>query len=212
MGDGKGMRKDEYGEKHDVGMPEMKRICQQSPSASSYSSNTFPLRFVLKKTNFELMSLRIRLSQLLHISQRSIGFAGIKDKKAVTYQFATIIGVEPEVLLQAIKELPGVEVSGMEWTEKPLEIGQLWGNRFHLKVRHCSCDRICFEKTMKLVSENGFVNYYGTQRFGSDGEFDLVNATVGLLLMQGDWSRCLQYLLTPGNVFTVGDLLKREGI
>ena len=188
----------------DVEMPEEKRVLQQTSSASR-NMNTLPLQFVLKKTNFELMSLRIRLSQLLHISQRSIGFAGIKDKKAITYQFATIIGVEPEDLLQAVKDLPGVEVSGMKWVEKPLEIGQLWGNRFHLKLRHCSCDQTCFGKAVKLVSENGFVNYYGTQRFGSDGEFEIVNATVGLLLMQGDWSRCLQYLLTPGNVFTVCD-------
>lgn len=170
------------------------------------SSSLPPLQFILKKTNFELMTLRIRLAELLHISQRSFGFAGIKDKKAVTYQFATVTNVQPEQLLQATQGLPGVEICGMRWVEQPLEVGQLWGNRFHLTLRNIPSAQIHFiPQAISEVSQHGFVNYFGTQRFGGENEFETVNATVGLLLMRGDWAACVSYLLTPGKVFTVSE-------
>lgn len=168
------------------------------------SSSLPPLQFILKKTNFELMTLRIRLAELLHISQRSFGFAGIKDKKAVTYQFATVTNVQPEQLLQATQGLPGVEICGMRWVEQPLEVGQLWGNRFHLTLRNIPSTQVhLIPQAISEVCQQGFVNYFGTQRFGGENEFETVNAMVGLLLMRGDWSECVSYLLTPGKVFTV---------
>lgn len=183
--------------------PNRKRNVNSLQNSPKRRKDSRILQFILKKTNVELMGLRIRLSEILGIPERSVGFAGIKDKRAVTYQFGTVTGVSPDQLLRATKELPGIEIGGLKWVKHPLEIGHLWGNRFLLTLRQVSVTSD-IERTIRNLEKDGFVNYFGNQRFGGDSSTEMANVRIGQLLVKGDWQKSLQFLLTPNQVFTVG--------
>ena len=97
------------------------------------------------------------------------GWAGLKDRHAVTRQWISVFGASPDALLQA--ELEGVRV--LEATRHPqkLRTGHLRGNRFRIRLRQVDGSRI--DELRRLLSEieqHGLPNYYGEQRFGRDGD------------------------------------------
>lgn len=184
--------------------PNRKRNAKSIQTPSKRRDISRILQFTLKKTNTELMGLRIRLAEILGVSQRALGFAGIKDKKAITYQFATISGVSPDRLLKATEELPGIEIGGLKYVKHPLEIGHLWGNRFCLTLRQVSSPVDDIARIVPSLEKDGFVNYYGNQRFGGDSATEMTNVKIGQFLVKGDWQKALQCLLTPNQVIAVG--------
>ena len=189
--------------------PNRKRNAKSLQTPSKRRNIPLILQFTLKKTNTELMGLRIRLAEILGISERALGFAGIKDKKAVTDQFGTVSGVSPDRLLKAAEELPGIKIGGLKYVKSPLEIGRLWGNRFLLTLRQVMVPSNEIERIIPSLEQDGFVNYFGNQRFGGDSATEMTNVKIGQLLVKGDWQKALQCLLTPSQVVAVGsDLLR----
>ena len=104
----------------------------------------------------ELLSLKTRLCQLLRCNERAISFAGIKDKKAITYQYGTVRNVSCDKLLQATAELPGVEVGNFKYREKELKIGELWGNQFIITLHGVDENPAILEKAVEDVKEKGY--------------------------------------------------------
>lgn len=102
-----------------------------------------------------MLSLKVRLCQLLHCNERVLHFAGIKDKKAVTYQFATIRDISPQKLLQASSELPSIEIGNFAYVEKELKIGELWGNAFDLVLREVDQEEQIINQVVEQVKEKG---------------------------------------------------------
>ena len=60
------------------------------------------------KKNVEQLAFTTRLSQLLRVNEHAICFAGIKDKRAVTYQFGSVRGATAEALAAAVRDYPNV--------------------------------------------------------------------------------------------------------
>ena len=114
------------------------------------------LRFTLKKTNMELLSLKTRLCQLLHCNERALSFPGIKDKKAVTYQFATVRNVSPEMLIRAASELPAIEMGHFQYVEKELKVGELWGNQFIITLHGVEEEENVIQQVVQQMRENGY--------------------------------------------------------
>lgn len=71
--------------------------------------------------------------------------------------------------------------------DKPLMLGQLKGNRFRIALRNVLADDELIEESMKFIEENGFINYYGLQRFGNDKQVPTYDIGVALLL--GQWKK-----------------------
>lgn len=96
------------------------------------------------------------------------GWAGLKDRHAVTRQWISIFGASPDALLQS--DLDGLRV--LEATRHPqkLRTGHLRANRFRIRLRQFERSRL--EELRRLLAEierHGLPNYYGEQRFGRDG-------------------------------------------
>ncbi len=110
---------------------------------------------VLIKDNWEQNKAIRAISNSLHMSRRRIGFAGTKDKRAVTSQRVSINNAEPKDLenfkVNRLKLFP------LEKTRERVTLGDLWGNRFTLKIET--------DQEIKEVPEK-IPNYYGHQRFG----------------------------------------------
>jgi tRNA pseudouridine13 synthase len=70
---------------------------------------------------------------------RAAGFAGMKDKHAVTRQWVSIQDIPPEALLSL--ELPDVQVLEAHRHDKKLKTGHLRANRFVLRIRDVPSER-----------------------------------------------------------------------
>jgi tRNA pseudouridine13 synthase len=142
----------------------------------------------------------------LGIQQRDIGYAGRKDRFAVTTQ-------QISVHRPGTEELPPLNRDDIEvlWTRRhgnKLKLGHLLGNRFHIRVRglHTS-DTECLQDRLGQLERSGLANAFGPQRFGVAGHSHLL----GEALLKEDWDKLVQLLLGGGgdsarDAFDAGDL------
>jgi tRNA pseudouridine13 synthase len=106
-----------------------------------------------------------RLARIAQRPPRDVGYAGRKDRFAVTRQSFSVPGLEPEAALQI--SAPGFRVLRAVPHRNKLRTGQLAGNRFDIRVRGVGDGLIAraSEAATGLV-RMGLPNRFGQQRFG----------------------------------------------
>lgn len=113
------------------------------------------------------------LARELGVDPRFAGWAGMKDRHAVTTQtvsFSLPMARDAEALAAKIS-IPGVEVIAALRHDNKLKPGHLIGNRFTLILRGIDPERVA--ATRAILEEAGRVgvpNAFGPQRFGRDGD------------------------------------------
>jgi tRNA pseudouridine13 synthase len=126
-----------------------------------------------------------RIARALAVNPHDIGYAGLKDRHAITRQQLSLPRpVTPEQALAL--ELPGLRVLSAARHGNKLKTGHLHGNRFVLTLRDLAAPvgeaaeraRAIFAR---LAQPPGVPNFYGEQRFGARGD----NAARGLALLRG---------------------------
>jgi len=132
-----------------------------------------------------------RLARLLKIPQRSIGYAGLKDARAVTRQTVSLPGVDPEQVA-AIDEAQFRVLSVARHTNK-LKLGHLRGNRFRLRVRGAGAHAAAARNVLEALAAEGVPNYFGLQRFGRSRRTHLL----GRALVHEDGQAAIAELLAP---------------
>ncbi|MEM3411769.1 MAG: tRNA pseudouridine(13) synthase TruD [archaeon] len=128
------------------------------------------LKCYLEKVNWDNHVAFKKISKLLHVSVKRIGFAGTKDKKACTTQRISIWGIKKEQIEKL--KIKDMRIIPIKYSDKPVELGDLYGNRFTVKI-YCEKFDFCDE----------IPNFYGFQRFG---ETRPITHKVGLKILQGD--------------------------
>jgi tRNA pseudouridine13 synthase len=123
------------------------------------------------------------LARAVGVSERDVGIAGMKDRRAVTRQWLSLPPpVTPEQALAV--ELPGVRVLEAARHPHKLRTGHVRANRFVLRVRGVA-DGVA-ERASAIIAAlarpPGAPNWYGEQRFGKDGD----NAARGRALVTGE--------------------------
>ncbi len=122
------------------------------------------------------------LARYAGVRQRDVGFAGLKDRHAVTTQWFSIW-------------LPGVE--GPDWKQlqaenisiksicrhvRKLKRGVISENKFNILIRNWQGDPEETEKQLLKIRVHGFPNYFGLQRFGHQGR----NVAKAMALFRGE--------------------------
>lgn len=103
-----------------------------------------------------------------------VGFAGLKDRHAVTVQWFSIplprakAGEAPAVDPAALRG-EGFEVLEAHAHAKKLPRGALAGNRFTIRVRELNVDDTVLAERMSAIAAGGIPNFFGPQRFGRGG-------------------------------------------
>ncbi|MGK3993349.1 tRNA pseudouridine(13) synthase TruD [Sorangium sp. So ce1024] len=102
----------------------------------------------------------------------SAGFAGMKDRHAITTQTASFqvpIARDPAPLLEQA-ELPGIEILAVARHDHKLKPGHLVGNRFRITLRGVDPAALALaERRLAEIGRAGVPNAFGPQRFGRDG-------------------------------------------
>lgn len=123
----------------------------------------------IEKRGFDSRSLWRHLARSLEISERDIGYAGLKDTVAVTRQQVSV-PASCEARLAAI-DTGNVRVLSSMRNDTKLRTGHLEGNRFRIVVRKVGpAALVCAERIVQRLSQTGVPNYFGPQRFGRAGQ------------------------------------------
>jgi tRNA pseudouridine13 synthase len=121
----------------------------------------------LEKTGLNTQDAVAQMARALRADPAQASFAGLKDRHAVTTQWASFFGADPEAALAL--ELPGIRVLRAARHPHKIRTGHLRGNRFVIRVE---CDaEPSFAVANAVLSElvaTGCPNFYGEQRFGRD--------------------------------------------
>ncbi|MBK8173500.1 MAG: tRNA pseudouridine(13) synthase TruD [Sandaracinaceae bacterium] len=109
-----------------------------------------------------------RIARALGVEPRDAGYAGLKDRHAITTQWASFLFGKAEKLENV--ELENIRLLTVTRHTAKLRTGHLRGNRFELVLRGASQARSKdVERVFALLAERGVPNYFGEQRFGFDG-------------------------------------------
>lgn len=107
------------------------------------------------------------LAKLLHKPIKAIGYAGLKDRQALTTQWLSVHA--PGEVIPGIEQYAGSGWRILECTRhhKKLKPGFLTGNRFKIRLREVShLEEL--QQRIEQIKEFGVPNYFGEQRFGRD--------------------------------------------
>ena len=117
------------------------------------------LGFTLYKENRDTHDALAQLARALRLPPNALGFAGTKDKRAVTAQRVTAFKVTAERLRQLMAAAPFGEsiVVGDDLTydEEPLRLGALAGNRFTIVLRDATCSAADLEAAAAALGGGG---------------------------------------------------------
>ena len=134
----------------------------------------------IEKRGIATLDALLKISKSLGISRRDIGYAGLKDARAVTRQWISIEHTDPDRLGQL--NLSGIKVCRIKGHTNKLKMGHLAGNRFVIRIRNLAVPAEQAEnltrKTMAILARRGVPNYFGPQRFGSRCDNQLLGAAI----------------------------------
>ncbi len=111
-----------------------------------------------------------QLSRFANVRQRDVSYAGLKDRHAVTTQWFSVWlpgKADPD---WAQFESDSVKVLHSVRHARKLKRGVLSGNSFKLVVRDWQGDQAKTIQQLEQIKANGIANYFGSQRFGNEGQ------------------------------------------
>lgn len=151
--------------------------------------------FVMHKENTDTVQAASDMAMILKLPPSGVNYAGTKDKRAKTTQRFCVKKREPEQIVRACKRFPNIQLGNFEFKDTVLKLGDLKGNRFRVALRHVDADEEKIIESLENMKQNGFINYYGLQRFGNCSSVPTYD--VGIALMKGNYKEAAELILKP---------------
>ena len=155
----------------------------------------------IEKVGRTTLDVLLDISRDLHISRKRMGFAGMKDKKALTRQWICISNMDSESQLEEIINLEdnirNTKFLKVVRGQKKLRMGQLIGNKFKIIIKDIPFNDdiksledavIRAREILKQLEHTGVPNYFGWQRFGKPRS---TTHLVGEALIQNDLKKAV---------------------
>jgi len=164
------------------------------------------LFLTLEKNNLATTVALSQIARFLHTSKKRIGYAGLKDKRALTSQRISLYLPDKERLKKFYFKT--IKVYDPTWAKNRIDIGDLLENKFIVtirKIKDLSISEIesITNTCLNQIQEKGLINYFGEQRFGGTRE---VTHRVGKLLMQNKYKEAILLYLTETNEHEIQEL------
>lgn len=146
----------------------------------------------LTKANLTTKEVQQRLEAMFGLPRGSVGFAGPKDKAALTTQtFSIPTNASPDfdnALVARVADALPVTINWARRHRNKLKAGHLLGNRFRIAITDLALPQAEALARAQAVADRlrraGAPNYFGPQRFGGEGD----NALTGYEILTGSRS------------------------
>ena len=134
--------------------------------ASGEGKHTFTL---VEKRGRTTEQVARELARAANVAARDVGYAGRKDRHAVTQQWFSLPDVDPARAMDFVLE--GARVLDARRHGNKLRTGHLRANCFEIALRgEAPLDLDAIEQRVAELLRRGMPNRYGDQRFGREGD------------------------------------------
>jgi tRNA pseudouridine13 synthase len=122
----------------------------------------------VEKRNANTRWVAAQLALRAGVRVDAVGYAGLKDRRAVTRQWFSVPAATGADYWRAVQttEFKVLDVQG---NARKLKRGALSGNRFKIRLREAIWPAGQLEEKLALLKSRGVPNYFGPQRFGRGG-------------------------------------------
>lgn len=135
----------------------------------------------VRKKNLSTNEMIGQIARYLGIKNKEIGYAGLKDKNAMTVQYISL-HKKYEAALENFHH-DKIKILSKTYHNNKLRIGHLKGNRFYIKLKKVNpTSAVKIDEALQNIEKFGMPNFFGYQRFGNDGD----NHILGEKLAKGE--------------------------
>ena len=123
----------------------------------------------VRKKDMTTWEMLDAISNHVGIRRRDMGYAGLKDKHAMTIQYVSVMATHKEKI-KAFKH-EKIKILSMTRHNNKIRVGHLKGNRFKIRLKKVlGVQKNKLDSVLKWIKNNGVPNYFGNQRFGNSGD------------------------------------------
>lgn len=152
---------------------------------------------LVKKNLSSLEAIRI-LANKLHVSIKRIGFAGNKDKKAITSQRISIFigdGKKAKRIARGFKKVKHKNffLKNFDYADERINLGMLKGNRFTVTIKGSKEEIKKLSKFINKLRRDKIIipNFFDSQRFGKTKK----NHEIGKAIVNGKFDQAVKLIL-----------------
>ena len=171
------------------------------------------LYFSLMKKNIETVTAISYLSKMLHRSNKTLKFCGNKDKRGITTQKVSAFNTLPNEIEKVVNSKnwnKNILIGNYEFNEKELKLGMLKGNQFSVVLRFVDKNiESDFKEIVNEINKNGFINYFGMQRFGVS---NVSTNEIGKFVIKKNFKMAVLNILNTDCVKDALKQIKKENI
>ncbi|WP_114766613.1 tRNA pseudouridine(13) synthase TruD [Vibrio rhodolitus] len=124
----------------------------------------------IRKTGENTAFVVNELAKVCGVKSKDVSWAGLKDRHAVTEQWLSVHlpkGETPD-FSAFLAQYPSIEIVATDRHNKKLRPGDLIGNEFVVTIAEVT-DMAEVVARLEKIAKTGVPNYFGSQRFGHDG-------------------------------------------
>lgn len=133
----------------------------------------------IEKAGISTREVLGQLARTLNLKERDIGYAGLKDARALTRQMVSVPFNKFE--RDKIKNIENFKIVDFKRHTNKLRLGHLAGNKFAIRLNKTHPDALRrAEAILNQLQKHGVPNLFGEQRYGILGN----SAQLGHLLLQ----------------------------
>ena len=123
----------------------------------------------IRKKDISTWEMLSHIAKTLKIKEKDLGYAGLKDKNALSTQHISINRKYENIISKIENE--NIKILESTYHNNKIKIGHLKGNDFSIKLKKVSkSSAVKIKEALEHLRLRGMPNFFGYQRFGKDNE------------------------------------------
>ena len=144
----------------------------------------------VEKCGLTTYDLLRELANALNCKERDLGYAGLKDARAITRQTVSVPLRKPDDVKGL--QIPGVTILSACLHHNKLRPGHLAGNRFRIRIHQPGPEALQrAEAILSRLKETGVPNRFGEQRYGALGN----SHRIGRAILRDDYTVAIDEIM-----------------
>ena len=167
------------------------------------------VHFTMWKRNLETMGAIKQIAKAIGTKEKFFGVAGNKDKRGVTTQRVSTFSNNSNVLSK-VNLGDSLKIGNFEFKDTEVKMGSHSGNQFIITLRGIpgTVSEATIATRLDDLRADGFVNYFGLQRFGSAGACG--THRIGYYMLKQDYETAVKLMLGPRDTRGTAEAEARE--